>query len=197
MNLRLVLELTRLGRPLMVALNMADVARSQGLAIDVARLSAELGCPVVETVAVKHDGHAGLLALLQSQLGDVLPAAAAQASVPEARSSADLQTEVRRILIQRRDAHDALRAKEDAEREAARARYRAEHERIDDDSSTKLRKLLGEDGYRALAQWLVAPRGKGPERPRGPHPGTRSNDPAAALPFGPDPDEPEPQSRVR
>ncbi|MEO6747366.1 MAG: ferrous iron transporter B [Caldimonas sp.] len=98
MNLRLVLELTRLGRPLMVALNMADVARSQGLAIDVERLSAELGCPVVETVAVKHDGHAGLLALLQSQLGDVLPAAAVEASVPEARSSADLQTEVRRIM---------------------------------------------------------------------------------------------------
>ena len=98
MNLRLVLELTRFGRPLMVALNMADVARSQGLAIDVARLSAELGCPDVETVAVKHDGHAGLLALLQSQLGDVLPAAAAEASVPEARSSADLQNEVRRIM---------------------------------------------------------------------------------------------------
>ncbi|MEO7338116.1 MAG: ferrous iron transporter B [Caldimonas sp.] len=98
MNLRLVLELTRLGRPLMVALNMADVARSQGLAIDVARLSAELGCPVVETVAVKHDGHAQLLALLQSQLGDVMPAPSMPSSVPEARSSADLQTEVRRIM---------------------------------------------------------------------------------------------------
>src|SRR5215212_8453379 len=98
MNLRLVLELTRLGRPLMVALNMADVARSQGLAIDVARLSAELGCPVVETVAVRHDGHAQLVALLQSRLGDVLPAAAAETTAPEARSSADLQTEVRRIM---------------------------------------------------------------------------------------------------
>ena len=123
------------------------------------------------------------------------PSPEALATVPDL--DAAKQAEVRRILIQRRDAHDALRAKEDAEREAARARYRAEHERIDDDSSTKLRKLLGEDGYRALAQWLVAPRGKGPERPRGPHPGARSNDPAAALPFGPDPDEPEPQSRVR
>jgi GTP-binding protein EngB required for normal cell division len=98
MNLRLVLELTRLGRPLMVALNMADVARSQGLAIDVERLSAELGCPVVETVAVKHDGHAALLALLQSRLGEVLPATAVETSVPEARSSADLQAEVRRIM---------------------------------------------------------------------------------------------------
>jgi ferrous iron transport protein B len=39
MNLRLVLELKQLGRPLMVALNMADVARAEGLAIDVARLS--------------------------------------------------------------------------------------------------------------------------------------------------------------
>ena len=35
MNLRLVLELKRLGRPMLVALNMADVARSQGLTIDV------------------------------------------------------------------------------------------------------------------------------------------------------------------
>jgi ferrous iron transport protein B len=98
MNLRLVLELTRLGRPLMVALNMADVARSHGLQIDVARLSAELGCPVVETVAVKQNGHAQLLALMQSQLGGVMPAAPAESSVPEARSSADLQAEVRRIM---------------------------------------------------------------------------------------------------
>ena len=64
MNLRLVLEVRQLGRPMLVALNMADVARSQGLAIDVKKLAAELGCPVVETVAVKHNGHAQLLAQL-------------------------------------------------------------------------------------------------------------------------------------
>ena len=100
MNLRLVLELKQLGRPMMVALNMADVARSQGLAIDVDRLAAELGCPVVETVAVKHDGHAGLLALMERQLNGAAPAAAAAAPLakPEASSSADLQREVRRIL---------------------------------------------------------------------------------------------------
>ena len=67
MNLRLVLELRRRGLPVMVALNMADVARAQGLLIDVKRLSAELGCPVVETVAVKHDGHAQLLALMERE----------------------------------------------------------------------------------------------------------------------------------
>src|SRR5689334_6483924 len=47
MNLRLVLELRRLGRPMIVSLNMADVARARGLQIDVAKLSAELGVPVV------------------------------------------------------------------------------------------------------------------------------------------------------
>ena len=103
MNLRLVLELAQLGRPLMVALNMADVARAQGLAIDVDKLSAELGCPVVETVAVRADGHAGLLSLLEARLGHeaaapAIDAVAAIAGAREARSSADLQLEVRRIL---------------------------------------------------------------------------------------------------
>ncbi len=98
MNLRLVLELLRLGKPTMVALNMADVARAEGLDIDVAGLARELGCPVVETVAVKSDGHAQLLALMESQLGQVGNGIAARESMPEARSSADLQREVRRIL---------------------------------------------------------------------------------------------------
>ncbi len=70
MNLRLVLELQRLGRPMLVALNMADVARAQGLAIDRPRWPQELGCAVVETVAVRHNGHAQLLQAMQSELGD-------------------------------------------------------------------------------------------------------------------------------
>ena len=65
MNLRLVLELRRLGRPMLVALNMSDVARAQGLGIDPLRLAQELGCPVVETVAVRHNGHAQLLRQIQ------------------------------------------------------------------------------------------------------------------------------------
>ncbi|MES2385537.1 MAG: ferrous iron transport protein B [Pseudomonadota bacterium] len=52
MNLRLVLQLRALGRPLVLALNMMDVARARGLQIDINRLSAELGMPVIETVAV-------------------------------------------------------------------------------------------------------------------------------------------------
>lgn len=52
MNLRLVLQLRALGRPMVVALNMMDVARAHGLQIDVNKLSAELRLPVVETVAI-------------------------------------------------------------------------------------------------------------------------------------------------
>jgi ferrous iron transport protein B len=103
MNLRLVLELQRLGHPVIVALNMADVARQRGLAIDVAKLAAELGCPVVETIAVQHNGHAKLLAQLDKDLlASTLSAASAPAEANAAqhppRDSATLQAEVRRIL---------------------------------------------------------------------------------------------------
>ena len=94
MNLRLVLELKRLGRPMLLSLNMADVARARGLQIDVARLSAELGMPVVETVAVQSHGHTALLAQLEQQAQ--WPIAAAVTG--EAPSPAELQREVRRIL---------------------------------------------------------------------------------------------------
>lgn len=94
MNLRLVLELKRLGRPMVLSLNMADVARARGLQIDVARLSAELGMPVVETIAVQSQGHAALLAQLEQQASWPTATAAADA----APSPAQLQREVRRIL---------------------------------------------------------------------------------------------------
>ena len=98
MNLRLVLELKRFGRPMLVAVNMADVAHAQGLKIDLARLAQELGCPVVETVAVRHDGHAKLLAQLEKQFAGLLPGPPANAARPAPQSFTELQREVRRIL---------------------------------------------------------------------------------------------------
>ncbi len=95
MNLRLVLALARLGRPMIVALNMADRARAKGLHIDVPRLAADLGCPVVETVAVRRDGHAALLEQLARWR--IEPQARAIAA-PEPLPPAELQREVRRIL---------------------------------------------------------------------------------------------------
>jgi ferrous iron transport protein B len=60
--LRLILELRQVGRPAVLALNMYDIARRQGLDIDLERLSAELGMPVVPTVAVRKGGIDALLA---------------------------------------------------------------------------------------------------------------------------------------
>ncbi|MBL0088402.1 MAG: ferrous iron transporter B [Ideonella sp.] len=103
MNLRLVLELRGLGLPMIVALNMADMAQAQGLRVDAARLAAELGCPVVETIAVHRDGHAGLLAQLEQQLltlqaGSAAPVAPGLAGLPTTHDAAVLQREVRRII---------------------------------------------------------------------------------------------------
>lgn len=61
LHLRLVLELKKLGRPIILALNMMDVAEARGCRVDAAALSAALGVPVVPTVAIKRTGVAGLL----------------------------------------------------------------------------------------------------------------------------------------
>ncbi len=98
MNLRLVLELKRLGKPMLVAVNMADAARQQGLKLDLPRLAAELGCPVVETVAIKHDGHTALLAQLTTTLAALQGQSPTYLPHVVAATPADLQREVRRIL---------------------------------------------------------------------------------------------------
>ena len=51
--LRLILELKAVGRPMVLALNMYDIAQRQGLRIDIEGLQRELGCPIVTTVATR------------------------------------------------------------------------------------------------------------------------------------------------
>ncbi len=73
-HLRFTLELIGLGLPVVVALNMVDLAKRDGLELDPARLSAELGVPVVPTVAVRKRGLDDLGAQLESLLSVVKPA---------------------------------------------------------------------------------------------------------------------------
>ena len=56
LNLRLVLEARALGLPMVLVLNMMDVAERQGIAIDREALSRELGMPVLATVGVRGNG---------------------------------------------------------------------------------------------------------------------------------------------
>jgi ferrous iron transport protein B len=55
-NLYLTTQLIEMGRPLVLALNMMDVAREKGLAIDVPGLAERLGCPVVPVCAASGEG---------------------------------------------------------------------------------------------------------------------------------------------
>ncbi len=55
-NLYLTTQLTELGIPVVLAINMMDVVRKRGDRIDIARLSEKLGCPIVEISALKLSG---------------------------------------------------------------------------------------------------------------------------------------------
>ncbi|MBR0686455.1 ferrous iron transporter B [Bradyrhizobium manausense] len=63
LTIRLLLELKRTGRPMILVLNMFDIASRRGISVDVARLAKELGVPVVTSIAVRKGGTADLLAL--------------------------------------------------------------------------------------------------------------------------------------
>jgi ferrous iron transport protein B len=93
LHLRFVLEVKRLGRPVVLALNMMDAARRRGIAIDVPELSRRLGLSVVETVAVRRGG---ARALVERVDGEVPAASPAQPD--DAASRADLHAQVRELL---------------------------------------------------------------------------------------------------
>jgi ferrous iron transport protein B len=69
-NLYLVVQIVEMGAPVIVALNMADIAEAKGLKIDVAKLAQGLGVPVIPTTA--RDGH-GLEALSQAIVAALKP----------------------------------------------------------------------------------------------------------------------------
>jgi ferrous iron transport protein B len=65
-NLRLVLAAKRLGLPCLVVLNMLDIAKRQGLQIDTAALSHELGLPVLTSIGIQANGADDLKSFLSS-----------------------------------------------------------------------------------------------------------------------------------
>jgi ferrous iron transport protein B len=99
LHIRFVLELKRLGIPIVIALNMMDMAARDGIEIDPERLSQELGVPVIPTVAVRRSGVKDLVASLTADAWEKLwaasppPVRATDAPPPLRR----LQKEARRI----------------------------------------------------------------------------------------------------
>jgi len=99
LTIRLLLELKRTGCPLVLVLNMFDIASRRGITVDVERLSKELGMPVVTSIAVRKGGTADLLKLTDQISAEAQPQPQENLwrplSVPELRAA---QREADRII---------------------------------------------------------------------------------------------------
>ncbi len=101
LNLRLVLELKRLELPMIVALNMSDVAAQRGYRFDRAALERALGVPVVPTVAIRAGGERELVEAIDGYGYAGGLRAHARREAPPPATAADIeatQREVRRVL---------------------------------------------------------------------------------------------------
>jgi len=99
MALRLVVELKRVGRPLLLVINMIDIARRRGIEIDIDRLSRELDVPVTTAAAVRRGGTDDLLRRLDEVITESGQAAVESSWAPP--SSAELraaQREADRVI---------------------------------------------------------------------------------------------------
>ncbi|MBR0898686.1 ferrous iron transporter B [Bradyrhizobium tropiciagri] len=98
LTLRLVLELKRVGRPMMLVLNMIDIAKRRGVTIDLDRMSQELGLPIVTSVAVRKGGVDELLKRTDEFLARSHEAAASEWTTPTIADLKAAQREADRII---------------------------------------------------------------------------------------------------
>ena len=82
-NLYLTTQLTELGIPVVIAINMMDIVRKNGDKINIDELSQALGCKVVEISALKGDG---VMPTSRKQLSTVCPRSSS-AGTPSRSSS--------------------------------------------------------------------------------------------------------------
>jgi ferrous iron transport protein B len=96
--LRLALELKRVGRPVVLALNMMDIARRRGIEIDTTVLARELGLPVVQSVAVRRGGTEALVDQIDRLIANLPAGLPADWRAPDARDLRGAQREADRVL---------------------------------------------------------------------------------------------------
>jgi ferrous iron transport protein B len=96
--LRLILELKAVGRPMVLALNMYDIAQRQGLRIDLDGLSRDLGCPIVTTVATRKRGIDDLVAQVEGLIAAGALGTGNTWREPDAAQIRDAHREAQRIM---------------------------------------------------------------------------------------------------
>jgi ferrous iron transport protein B len=90
LHLRFVLELKQLGVPIILALNMFDIAQRRGFTIDCHALSQQLGIPVVATVAVRGGNISDLLHAIDGALSQKAPSVRPEWHAPTATQLREL-----------------------------------------------------------------------------------------------------------
>ncbi len=88
-NLYLTTQILDLGLPVVIALNMMDLVEKNGDAIDVAKLSEQLGCPIVETSALRGRGLDELMRVAQQEAAKGTPTASRLRFTAEVERSLD------------------------------------------------------------------------------------------------------------
>ncbi len=83
-GLYLSTEVATLGVPIIVVLNMSDVAARRGLTVDTDPIERALGAPVIKAVASRNDGVEALRAAIVSRLATEPPSSAAALPAPDA-----------------------------------------------------------------------------------------------------------------
>ncbi|MDE2466175.1 MAG: ferrous iron transporter B [Alphaproteobacteria bacterium] len=98
--LRLLLELRQIGRPVVLALNMYDIAQRQGIRIDIEGLKQELGIPIVTTVAVRKRGLNEILGEVDRLIGtEVAPHHWREPSADEIRAAHKRAMQLHRTYV--------------------------------------------------------------------------------------------------
>ncbi len=98
LNLRLVLEAKTQGLPMVLVLNMFDVAKEQGIRIDTTALSNMLSMPVTTAVGIHRDGAEALLRTLDEVLAKGLSKAAKPSPIQKVVDPVRLNEQVHAIL---------------------------------------------------------------------------------------------------
>ena len=92
-------QLLELGIPMVVALNKADINQKKETKIDTAKLSAKLGCPVVETVSTNAGGLADVVKAAMAQVGKVQKAPYDQGAVDLSDKKAVVEADRKRFAF--------------------------------------------------------------------------------------------------
>jgi len=114
--LRLILELKAVGRPMVLALNMYDIAQRQGLRIDLERLGAELGVPIITTVATRKRGIDDLIVAIEDRaaVADVTESQWHSPDAAELRTAAREAERIMKVCVRPPERPDTLTGKIDA-----------------------------------------------------------------------------------